>query len=68
MSITSEINYTLRVHGVDVYGLFVPIVTNGEGKKLGKSQTGNVWLNPHKSSPFELYQYFVKLPDSVVEK
>ncbi|CCX30054.1 hypothetical protein FPQ18DRAFT_356855 [Pyronema domesticum] len=48
------------------YGLTVPLLTTASGAKFGKSAGNAVWLDPTLTSPFELYQYFVKLPDSVI--
>ncbi|KAA8913019.1 putative tyrosyl-tRNA synthetase mitochondrial precursor [Sphaerosporella brunnea] len=50
------------------YGLTVPLLTTASGAKFGKSAGNAVWLDETLTSPFELYQYFVKLPDEVVEK
>ncbi|XP_068145088.1 tyrosine--tRNA ligase, mitochondrial isoform X1 [Drosophila tropicalis] len=52
----------------EVYGLTLPIVTNEEGDKFGKSAGNAVWLDPEKTSPFALYQFFLRMPDSEVEK
>lgn len=51
-----------------VFGLTVPLVTTTTGDKLGKTAGNAVWLNPAKTSPFELYQYFISVTDSDVEK
>ncbi|KAI5803811.1 putative tyrosyl-tRNA synthetase mitochondrial precursor, partial [Geopyxis carbonaria] len=50
------------------YGLTVPLLTTASGEKLGKSAGNAVWLDEKMTSPFVLYQYFVRLPDDVVEK
>ncbi|KAF8540992.1 tyrosine-tRNA ligase [Trichophaea hybrida] len=50
------------------YGLTVPLLTTASGAKFGKSASNAVWLDEKLTTPFELYQYFVKLPDKVVEK
>ncbi|XP_067855852.1 tyrosine--tRNA ligase, mitochondrial [Heptranchias perlo] len=54
--------------GQDVYGIMVPLVTSASGDKLGKTAGNAVWLNRNKTSPFELYQYFVRQPDSHIER
>ncbi|XP_028815065.1 tyrosine--tRNA ligase, mitochondrial [Denticeps clupeoides] len=54
--------------GEDVYGLTIPLVTTTTGDKLGKTAGNAVWLNRNRTSPFELYQYFVRQPDSSVER
>ncbi|XP_006633788.1 tyrosine--tRNA ligase, mitochondrial [Lepisosteus oculatus] len=57
-----------KVSGQEVFGLTVPLVTSSTGDKLGKTAGNAVWLNRDKTSPFELYQYFMRQPDSVVER
>ncbi|KAK7117164.1 hypothetical protein R3I94_022658 [Phoxinus phoxinus] len=56
-----------RKTGEEVFGLTVPLVTTSMGDKLGKTAGNAVWLNPDKTSPFEFYQYFLRLPDTSVE-
>lgn len=57
---------TLRV--VQFTGLTVPLVTSEMGDKFGKSAGNAVWLSAEKTSPFSLYQFWVRQPDSEVEK
>lgn len=57
-----------RVADTRVYGLTLPLVTTETGHKFGKSAGNAVWLNADKSSPFELYQFFVRCKDSEVER
>ncbi|MDV3166095.1 MAG: tyrosine--tRNA ligase ['Waltheria sp.' little leaf phytoplasma] len=47
-------------------GMSIPLLLNDQGVKIGKSEKGNVWLNPKLTSPFDMYQYFLNLPDSRV--
>jgi len=49
-------------------GLTLPLVTTEAGQKFGKSAGNAVWLNADSSSPFELYQFFVRCKDSEVER
>ncbi len=51
-----------------MHGLTVPLVTRSDGEKFGKSVDGALWLDPARTSPYALYQYFVNLPDSDVER
>ncbi|KZR95578.1 putative Tyrosine--tRNA ligase, partial [Daphnia magna] len=44
-----------------VFGLTIPLVTNEEGSKLGKTADNAVWITPSKTSPFELYQFFMRV-------
>jgi tyrosyl-tRNA synthetase len=57
-----------RVACTTVYGLTLPLVTTETGQKFGKSAGNAVWLNADSSSPFELYQFFVRCKDSEVER
>lgn len=51
-----------------MYGLTIPLVTSSTGDKLGKTAGNAVWLNRDKTSPFELYQFFLRQPDISVER
>ncbi|XP_048405222.1 tyrosine--tRNA ligase, mitochondrial [Stegostoma tigrinum] len=57
-----------KVTGEDVYSIMVPLVTSSSGDKLGKTAGNAIWLNRNKTSPFEFYQYFVRQPDSNIER
>ena len=57
-----------RVEGKDVYGMTFTLLTTSEGKKMGKTQSGAVWLDPEKTSPFEFYQYWRNVGDQDVIK
>ncbi|XP_015250639.1 PREDICTED: tyrosine--tRNA ligase, mitochondrial [Cyprinodon variegatus] len=56
-----------KVSREEVYGLTIPLVTSSAGDKLGKTAGNAVWLNRDKTSPFELYQFFLRQPDANVE-
>lgn len=56
------------VADVNFLGLTVPLVTTEMGDKFGKSAGNAVWLSPDKTSPFSLYQFWMRQPDSEVEK
>lgn len=60
----------IRKHHPDakVFGLTVPLITNADGTKFGKSEGAPVWLDPEKTSPYEFYQYWINVPDSDVIK
>lgn len=60
--------FMLRLTGEDVFGITVPLITSTTGAKLGKSAGNAVWLNRDKTSPFELYQFFVRQRDDMVER
>ena len=59
--------FLCRVSGEEVYGLTIPLVTSSVGDKLGKTAGNAVWLNRDKTTPFELYQFFLRQPDASVE-
>lgn len=67
-NIMSGHEFIHRKTGEEVYGLTVPLVTTSMGDKLGKTAGNAVWLNRDKTSPFEFYQYFLRLPDNSVER
>ncbi len=54
--------------GKDAYALTITLLMNSEGKKMGKTAKGAVWLDPNKTSPFEFYQYWRNIDDADVMK
>ncbi|MGV3042275.1 tyrosine--tRNA ligase [Staphylococcus rostri] len=68
-NITSGIELMRRMYGTnDVYGLTIPLVTKADGKKFGKSESGAVWLDAEKTSPYEFYQFWINTSDEDVIK
>ena len=57
-----------RKLGKDAYAMTITLLLNSEGKKMGKTQKGAVWLDPNKTTPFEFYQYWRNVADSDVIK
>lgn len=57
-----------RKLGKDAYAMTITLLLNSEGKKMGKTQSGAVWLDPNKTSPFEFYQYWRNVADADVMK
>ncbi len=57
-----------RKLGKDAYAMTINLLLNSEGKKMGKTQSGAVWLDPAKTSPFEFYQYWRNVSDADVHK
>ena len=57
-----------RKDNKQVYGMTFTLLTNSEGKKMGKTQSGAVWLDEKKTTPYEFYQYWVNIPDADVIK
>ena len=57
-----------RKLGKDAYAMTINLLLNSEGKKMGKTQSGAVWLDPNKTSPFDFYQYWRNVADADVLK
>ena len=65
-NITAGIELIRRVRGQAVYGLTLPLVTKDDGTKFGKTETGTVWLDPAKTSAYEMYQFWLNTSDADV--
>ncbi|MCE8518751.1 tyrosine--tRNA ligase [Ruegeria pomeroyi] len=65
-NIVNGIDLTRRVIDHEVYGLTSPLLTTSDGKKMGKSQDGAVWLNPDMRSPYEFWQFWRNTTDADV--
>lgn len=63
-NITGGIDLTRRLHGGHVFGLTMPLVTKSDGTKFGKTETGTVWLDPTKTSPYAFYQFWLGTADA----
>lgn len=57
-----------RKLGKNAYAMTITLLLNSEGKKMGKTQSGAVWLDPNKTSPFDFYQYWRNVADADVLK
>jgi len=57
-----------RVEGASAYGLTFTLLTTSEGKKMGKTESGAIWLDAEKTSPYDFYQYWRNVDDRDVEK
>ncbi|HYE11826.1 MAG TPA: tyrosine--tRNA ligase, partial [Patescibacteria group bacterium] len=57
-----------RVEGAEAYGMTFTLLTTSEGKKMGKTESGAIWLDPEKTSPYDFYQYWRNVDDVDVEK
>ncbi|MGI6704734.1 MAG: tyrosine--tRNA ligase [Clostridia bacterium] len=57
-----------RKEGGEAYGMTFTLLSTSEGKKMGKTQSGAVWLDPDKTSPYDFYQYWRNVADDDVEK
>lgn len=62
-NITAGIELIRRVHGKSVLGMTFPLITTSDGKKFGKTEEGNIWLDPKKTSPYRFSQYWIQTDD-----
>jgi len=67
-NITAGTDLIRKVRGIPAFGITFPLLTRSDGQKFGKSEKGAVWLSPEKFSPYEFYQYFIRVPDADVLK
>jgi tyrosyl-tRNA synthetase len=65
-NIVNGIDLTRRVDGTEIYGLTTPLLTTSDGRKMGKSQGGAVWLNGDMLSPYEFWQFWRNTTDADV--
>ncbi len=62
-NIVSGCDLVRRLRGAAVHGLTLPLVTKADGAKFGKTEQGNVWLDPHLTSPYEFHQFWLNTAD-----
>ena len=69
-NITSGLELIRKVQpeGAKAYGLTIPLVTKADGTKFGKTESGAVWLDPEKTTPYEFYQFWINTADADVVK
>lgn len=67
-NITGGIDLSRRLNQATVYGLTLPLVTKADGTKFGKTEGGAVWLDAQKTSPYQFYQFWLKVADADVYK
>lgn len=67
-NITGGIDLTRRTNGKQVFGLTLPLVTKADGTKFGKTETGTIWLDAKKTSPYAFYQFWINTADADVYK
>jgi tyrosyl-tRNA synthetase len=65
-NITAGIDLIRKKLGVPAYGLTFPLLTKADGLKFGKTESGAVWLDPQKTSPYRFYQFFIQADDGKV--
>jgi tyrosyl-tRNA synthetase len=57
-----------RKNGGEAYAITCPLITKSDGQKFGKTETGNVWLDPAKTTPYQFYQFWLNVADDDAEK
>ena len=62
-NITAGLELIRRTEGVSVHALTFPLVTNSSGTKFGKTESGSVWLDPERTSPYQFYQFWINIDD-----
>ncbi len=67
-NIVAGTDLTRRLHHAQVYGMTVPLITKADGTKFGKTESGAVWLDPKKTSPYAFYQFWLNTADADVYK
>lgn len=65
-NITAGGELVRRITGHSVYGMVYPLITKSDGSKFGKTESGSVWLNPERTSPFKFYQFWLNTDDKDV--
>ena len=65
-NITGGIDLTRRLNGNQVFGLTMPLVTKADGTKFGKTESGTIWLDPARTSPYAFYQFWLGTADADV--
>jgi tyrosyl-tRNA synthetase len=65
-NITMGVDLVRRMRRTEVFGLTTPLLLKADGTKFGKTESGAVWLDPRRTSPYQLYQFFFRTEDAVV--
>ncbi|MCI0579793.1 MAG: tyrosine--tRNA ligase [Chloroflexi bacterium] len=65
-NITAGVDLIRRITGETAYGLTMPLVTKADGAKFGKTESGTIWLDPHKTTPYQFYQFWINMDDQDV--
>jgi tyrosyl-tRNA synthetase len=62
-NITTGSELVRRTNGGEVFALTCPLITKADGGKFGKTESGNVWLDPRYTSPYKFYQFWLNVSD-----
>ena len=67
-NITAGIDLVRRMNGSSVHGITLPLITKADGTKFGKTESGAVWLDPERTSPYRFYQFWLNTADADVHR
>lgn len=67
-NITAGMELSRKLNGKPLFGMTFPLLTRSDGAKFGKSEGGAIWLDPQKTSPYQFYQYLVRVADADVTR
>jgi tyrosyl-tRNA synthetase len=67
-NITAGIDLARRMRSAQLYGITCPLLTKSDGTKMGKTESGTVWLSAERTSPYQFYQYWFRVEDADVGK
>jgi tyrosyl-tRNA synthetase len=67
-NITTGTELIRRIEGGEAFALTCPLITKSDGSKFGKTESGNVWLDPKRTSPYKFYQFWLNVSDEDAEK
>ena len=67
-NITTGSELIRRILGKEAYALTCPLITKADGGKFGKTEKGNIWLDPERTSPYQFYQFWLNVSDADAEK
>jgi len=65
-NITAGIDLARRLHGAHLHGMTCPLLTTADGRKMGKTERGALWLDPARTTPYAFYQYWINVADADV--
>ena len=65
-NILSGTDLIRRLRNAETYGVTTPLITRADGKKFGKTEEGNIWLDPRRTSPYQFYQFWINADDADV--
>jgi tyrosyl-tRNA synthetase len=67
-NITAGIDLARRLRGVQLYGCTCPLLTRSDGSKMGKTESGALWLSPYKTEPRDFYNYWINVEDDDIDR